>query len=389
MHDGKMENQNQPLTCQRDHFEVEADVITMMTASKSTLLKSSMEAGRIGVGAKGQPYKINDAASYAGAEDIRSRFAGLIGATSDDIAIHPSAAYGISTAAKNIKPAAGSRILMIEGQFPSNVYAWLHLAKETGAEAVMVPRPEDGDWTRAILDQIDERTSMAALPPCHWTDGSIVDLEPIGAALKAVDATFVIDATQWIGVAKFDVNAIQADYVICAAYKWLLGPYGLSFFYAAPKHQEGRPLEDHLFNHGGVASITGGSGYGMEYTKGARRFDVGQTLNLITLPIIQQSLIQIDAWGADRIGAYLAPITDAIATGVQSLGLNVADTKFRCPHIIGVRKDGGFSDDILDRLQAENVYINARGGALRLSPYLYHDANDAEEVVARIAKVID
>ena len=100
-------------------------------------------------------------------------------------------------------------------------------------------------------------------------------------------------------------------------------------------------------------------------------------------------MIQIDAWGADRIGAYLAPITDAIATGVQSLGLNVADTKFRCPHIIGVRKDGGFSDDILDRLQAKNVYINARGGALRLSPYLYHDVNDAEEVVARIAKVID
>lgn len=383
-----MENQTQPLICQRDHFELDDNVITMMTASKSTLLKSSMEAGRVGVGAKGRPYKVNEAAAYAGAEDIRQRFAGLIGATSDDIAIHPSAAYGVSTAAKNINPKAGSRILMIEGQFPSNVYAWLHLAEETGAETVMVPRPEDGDWTRAVLEQIDERTSMAALPPCHWTDGSVVDLEKIGAALKTVDATFVIDATQWVGAAPFDVNAIHADYVICAAYKWLLAPYGLSLFYAAPKHQEGRPLEDHLFNHGGVSSITDGLGYGMDYTKGARRFDVGQTLNLITLPMIQQSLIQIDAWGVERISAYLAPITDAIATGAQSLGLEIADAKFRCPHIIGVRKQGGFASDILDRLQAENVYINARGGALRFSPYLYHDVDDAKEVVARLAKVL-
>ena len=89
----------------------------------------------------------------------------LIGATGDDIAIHPAASYGIATAAKNLNPKAGSRILMLDGQFPSNVYAWQQLAARTGAQCTMIAWPADNDWTRAVLEQIDDTVSIAALPP--------------------------------------------------------------------------------------------------------------------------------------------------------------------------------------------------------------------------------
>lgn len=384
-----MQNNSSPLTCQRDLFDLEDGVISMITSSKSTLLKSSIDAGHIGVEAKGRPYLIDDAPRYIQADDIRARFARLIGASGDDIAIHPSAAYGIATAAKNLKPAKGSRILMLEGQFPSNVYAWQNLANETGAECVMVPWPEDNNWTQAVLDQIDARVSIAALPPCHWTDGTTLDLVQIGAALHEIGATFVVDATQWAGVIPIDVQTIHADFLVCAAYKWLLGPYGLSFFYAAPPHQNGQPIEEHLFNHGGVESISSGLSYPEEFTKGARRYDMGEHLNLITLPMIQQSLIQIEAWQPARISAYLAPITDAIASDAQAMGFHVSDTKYRCPHIIGIRRDGGFPADILTRLSAAKAYVSSRGGALRLSPYLYNTVDEAHEIMARIAKALD
>lgn len=382
-------NQTPPaLTSQRHLFEMDDDVLYFNAASKSAILKASVEAGRIGAAAKAQPWTIDEPARYVQADDIRSRFAALIGATGDDIAIHPAASYGIATAAKNLNPKAGSRILMLDGQFPSNVYAWQQLAERTGAHCTMIAWPADNDWTRAVLEQIDDTVSIAALPPCHWTDGVRLDLEKIGAALKAVGATFVVDATQWVGALPIDVKAIHADYLVCAAYKWLLGPYGLSFMYASPAHQDGMPLEDHLFNHGGVDSITGGLGYPAGFTKGARRYDAGEFLNLIILPMIQVALHQIEAWQPPRIAAYLAPLVEIIAEGALAMGLQIAPPQFQSPHILGLRREGGFPADILTRLHAENVHISSRGGALRVSPYLCNDAEEAAELVRRLAKVL-
>lgn len=383
-----MDQYSSLLANQRHLFDIEDSVIFLNAASKSALLKSSLEAGRIGVGEKGRPWAIDEPGRYIQADDIRERFASLIGAKGDDIAIQPAASYGITTAAKNLHPKAGQRILVLEGQFPSNVYAWRHVAERTGAVISSVPWPADGDWTRAVMEMIDTDVAIAALPPCHWTDGVLVDLKVIGPALKDAGATFLVDATQWVGALPIDVAEICADYLVCAAYKWLLGPYGLSFMYAAPAFQDGQPLEDHLFNHGGVDSITGGLGYPDGFTPGARRYDAGEYLSLITLPMIQDALRQLQDWQPARVAATLAPITARIADGAAGLGFKLADPAFRTPHILGMRREGGFPDDILSRLAAENVYVSSRGGAIRVSPHLFNDLADADAFIARIEKVL-
>lgn len=374
-----------PLDCQSDLFDLDPGILYLNAASKSVLLRSSVAAGQAGAAAKGRPWLIDEDTRLSEAEDIRGLFAGLIGAEAGDIAIHPAASYGIATAAGHLSPAPGSRILVIEGQFPSNVYAWRKLAARTGAELHTVPWPEDGDWTAAVLGAIDERLSVAALPPCHWTDGACLDLKRIGAAVKATGAAFLIDATQWVGAVPIDVKEIGADYLVCAAYKWLLGPYGLSFMYAAPRCQDGPALEDHLYNHGGVASITTGLSYPDAFTPGARRYDAGEYLNLVSLPMILDSLRQITAWRPERVSAYLAPVTEAMAEVCQSLGLDCVPVDFRSPHILGVRHKSGFGDDFAARLSKAGVHASARGGAMRLSPYLFNTKDDAE----RLGKAIE
>lgn len=374
-----------PLGCQSALFDIDPDILYLNAASKSVMLRTSVAAGQAGAAAKGRPWIIDEETRLNEAEDIRTRFAGLIGATGDDIAIHPAASYGIATAASHLTPKAGSRIIVIDGQFPSNVYAWRKLAARTGAELHTVPWPEDGDWTTGVLAAIDERVSIAALPPCHWTDGACLNLVKIGAAVKDVGATFLVDATQWVGAAPIDVNEIKADYLVCAAYKWLLGPYGLSFMYAAPDRQDGQALEDHLYNHGGVASITTGLSYPDAFTPGARRYDAGEYLNLVSLPMILEALKQIEAWRPERISAYLAPVTEAMSAVCRSLGLDPVPDDVRSPHILGVRRKDGFPADFAARLADAGVHTSARGGAMRLSPYLFNTADDAE----RLGKAIE
>ncbi len=76
----------------------------------------------------------------------------------------------------------GQRLVVLAEEFPSNVYPWRELAQRAGGQVLTVVRPEDGDWTRALLSHLDERTALVAVPHCHWTDGSLLDLERLGGA---------------------------------------------------------------------------------------------------------------------------------------------------------------------------------------------------------------
>ncbi|MEM7025952.1 MAG: aminotransferase class V-fold PLP-dependent enzyme, partial [Pseudomonadota bacterium] len=137
----------------------------------------------------------------------------------------PAASYGVGVAAANLPCGQGRRILVLADQFPSNVYAWDDLARRTGGEIVRVARPVDGDWTPAVLAELDERVAITALPHCHWTDGSLIDLVTVAKSCREVGSALVLDVTQSLGALPLDLAAIDPDYVACAGYKWLLGPY--------------------------------------------------------------------------------------------------------------------------------------------------------------------
>ena len=65
----------------------------------------------------------------------------------------------------------------------------------------------------------------------HWADGTIFDLEKIREKTNKVGAMLIIDGTQSIGTMPFDLKKVKPDALICAAYKWLMGPYGFGVAY--------------------------------------------------------------------------------------------------------------------------------------------------------------
>src|SRR4029077_3886684 len=104
-----------------------------------------------------------------------------------------------------------------------------------------------GDWTSAVLAVIERPgappVGLASISSVPWSDGGLIDLEKVAAALKRQGAIFLIDATQSAGVLAMDVRRLDPDFVTFPTYKWLLGPYGRAFIYVAKRHQDGVPLE--------------------------------------------------------------------------------------------------------------------------------------------------
>jgi len=364
---------------QRPHFDIPEDVVYLNCASQGPLMKSVCAAGETGVMRKAHPWTRFREEAAADAEESRALFARLIGATADDIALVPATSYGIAVAAANLPLKAGMRAVVLQDQFPSNLHAWRLRTMEDGAELTAVTRPADGDWTRAVLAAIDdERTGLVALPPCHWTDGSALDLVRIGAQCRRVGAAFVIDATQAAGAMPLDVRALQPDFLTCSGYKWLLCPYTTSFLYAAPHRQGGRPIEHHRWTMSGVAVSGPPRSDETGAVVGARRYDMGERNNPINTIMTVTALKQLLDWTPAAIAETLAPMTARVAEGATARGYAVPPAAHRVVHLIGLRVPGGPPVDIMQRMADYNVYISLRGDSIRVSPHLYNSIEDID-----------
>ncbi len=356
----------EPLACQRHLFEMPDDVCYLDAAAWAPLPRQVRIAGEAGILSKSQPWAHSRDDDAIWAERARAAAARLIGATTDDIAIVGSVSHAIATAARNLAPAPGGRILRVADEFPSQRHAWDRLAAERGLIVEEVPRPQDEDWTRALLDAIVRPgappLAIATLTPLHWSDGLLIDLERLAPTIRAAGAALVVDATQAVGATPLDMSRLQPDFLAFPTYKWVLGPYSLAFLYAAPHRQHGVPLEENAGNRPPAI--------------GARRYDKGERNDPVALPMAAAGMELVADWGVSAVAARLQELTDSLAEGAAAMGLPVSPRLLRSPHILGLRVPGGLPADFIERLREDKVFASNRLSGLRLSPHVW--ANEAD-----------
>jgi selenocysteine lyase/cysteine desulfurase len=253
----------------------------------------------------------------------------------------------MAQAANNIPVRANQKIVTLADEFPSNVYPWADLAERVGATVVAVPRPENGDWTAALLAHLDPSVVIVAVPHCHWTDGGLLNLEAVGLACRRIGAALCIDGSQSLGALPFDVRQIDPDFVATGTYKWLLGPYSTGFLYVAPRWQDGRPIEHNWIARKGSENFAGLVNYRSEFQPGARRFDVGQRSNFALTPAVKASLELLLEWGVPRVFSALKARVDSIAQRARNeLDLQSVPPHLRAGHYLGLRFGGPLPVDL-------------------------------------------
>jgi selenocysteine lyase/cysteine desulfurase len=383
----------EPLLCQRDAFALPPDVHYLNCAYMGPLPRVAEEAGVAALALKRVPTSIVPPDSFWESDRVRELFAQLVHI--DDpmrVAIQPGVSYGVATAARNASVAAGQNIVLTHEQFPGNVYAWRRIAAESGAE-LRAPVPPDGPgrgeaWNEQLLEAIDSDTAVVSVPHVHWTDGTRFDLLSMGRRCREVGAMFVVDATQSVGALDFDVREIQPDALICAAYKWLLGPYSLSMAYFGPRFDEGVPIEETWIARKGSQDFQGLVDYQDAYEPGAVRYDVSERSNFFLNPIAAACLELILEWRPERIQAYCRELTRELLVEASDLGFTVEEERWRSCHLFGLRMPESVDLRLLrDALAVNKVSASLRGSALRLSPNVYNNANDVEALleVLRVA----
>ncbi len=368
----------------RDLFDLGEEVVWLNSAYLGARAKPVAEAVAAAVNRPLPEVTVSD--FFEVGNRMRVLLASLVGGDPEGVALVPSASYGVATAAAALRVGDGHRVLMLEEQFPAMVYPWT----ERGAEPVFVKRPSDDDWTSAVLGCLDETISVVSAPACHWTDGTRVDLETVGEAARSVGARLVVDISQSLGMAPFDVGTVRPDFVVAVGYKWLLGPPGMSYLWASPENREGRPLDANWMTRAGIDDFTRVNQYRWELASGARRYDAGQTWNLWLTEAACAGLEILSGVGAHCLSAHSRQLTDRLAEESMALGLSAPDPRFRSAHLMGLRlPEGADPRSLVTELAARSVYVSVRGKSVRVSAHMWNTESDIDRLLEGLSSWVN
>ena len=370
------------MECQRILFSLPDGQHYLNCAYMSPLLKTVEAAGIEGLRRKATPASIAPVDFFDPAEELRELFAQLIHTSAERIALVPAVSYGMSIATNNLPLKPEQNVVIPGEEFPSNVYPWMERCNQTGATLRMVDRPQAERapgkvWNTRFLEAIDTNTAVVALSSVHWTDGTLFDLEPIGQRARDVGALFVVDGTQSVGALPFNFDQVQPDLLVCAGYKWLLGPYQYSFAAVGDRLLTSVPFEHNWINRKDSQNFSELINYQSEYQPGARRFDTGERSNFIMIPMLTAALKQIQKWGVANIQHYCTQLGKELSHTLEGTPYTVAPTDERSAHLFGVRiADDEQIPTILEALCQRDIYVSQRGTSIRVSPHVYNTEAD-------------
>jgi selenocysteine lyase/cysteine desulfurase len=160
------------------------------------------------------------------ADDVRARYAELLGCPPEHVALTTSTTEGMGHVVAGLGLQAGDEILTSTEEHPGLIGALAAARDLLGVSVREVPFAE-------IDAAVGERTRLIACSHVSWMSGRVA---PPG--LAEVDVPVLLDGAQGIGAIPVDVAALGCDAYAGAGQKWLCGPDGLGQLYVAPALRE-------------------------------------------------------------------------------------------------------------------------------------------------------
>ena len=382
-----MENK---ISCQRNLFNIPDEIVYLNTAYISPLSLKVEKAINKGCKLETEPWKIDpEFHFFYQIKETKIIFSNLFNISYKNVSLIPSASYGISTAANNIKlTKTKNKILILKDQFPSNVYPWMELSKKQEGVLEIIDNLNETTLTEEIINKISEEVAVVAIPNIRWTDGYIIDLKKVSDACKKFDVNLILDLTQSAGAMQIDLKEINPEFAIIANYKWMLGPYSTGFLYISDKFIDGVPLEETWIGRKNSQDFSKLTDYQSLYNSDSIRFDMGQRANFSLLPGVKAALEQLHDWSIRKIENTLYQNNLIICKGLSELGFEILSEKNRAPHFISARLPGYDGNLFINILKKNKIFISERSGFLRITPHLWNNEEDFFKLINCLKSII-
>lgn len=328
-------------------------------------------------------------------ESARAKFARLIGAEADEIAITKNVSEGLNIIATAYPWKRGDKVIICaEREHPNNIYIWQHLARRYGVEIVVVSSRDDQIVAQDLIDKIDARTCMISVSSVSFHPGLRTDIDALGEACADKGVLLLVDGVQSVGVSHVDVNRTKLDALAVSTQKGLLGLYGLGFLYVRRAWAD-RLEPAYLARFGvdlGDAHEADGGISAYRLMSAARRFDLGN-YNYTGATAVNRSLDLILDLGTEAIERHVHSLTQRMVEGFFEAGLPVLGAPFglHFANMVTVppnAEDPDFNVRLEQALANEKVKLSIRRNALRFSSHCYNTAEEVDTVVDAVRRFL-
>ena len=309
----------------------------------------------------------------------RRSLAQLLNADQGEIALTKNTSEGVSTFANGLEWRSGDEIVSIEGEFPSNYYAWKALEKR-GVVLRLVQREQGRVSHESIASALSSRTRVVAVSFVDYLSGFRLDLERLGQACAAQGCLLFVDAIQGLGAFPLDVKVAQIAGLAADGHKWMLGPEGAGVLYVSRQVMERvTPTEVGWWTVRHWADFTSRE---LSWRDDARRYECG-TLNTVGIYGLGAAIDLLLEVGTPNIAEQVLNLTDRLRCGLLERGHLVfgPQTRKEASGIVSFVPRQGTAEGLLESFLAHRIQVAARCGMVRVSPHFYNTEAEIDQVL--------
>jgi cysteine desulfurase/selenocysteine lyase len=378
-----------PTDWRQEWFEIE-DATYLNLAAESPMPKVTIRAVQASIEAKKYPHHQPDSTFFEVPDRIRASIAQLIGGKPEEIAITTGASNGMAAVAYGLPWNPGDEVITSKGEFPLQYTAWKPMEEREGLKLKIVSPRERFITADDLLAAMTPKTRVVSVSLVRFDDGSLLDAARVAAACHAQGALLVLDISQCCGAMLLDVEQLGADFMVCAGYKWLLGPFGTGFFWA--KSELIAKMRPGPFYWMAVAGSHNFSSLSFDDPKpglAAKRWDTAESasyfnFNLVAMDVSADFVVRM---GPETVAAHNRKLIDLMYERLpkdRCIPASPLQADLRGPYGCFAARTQEKTVALYQKLRQENVIVSLREGNIRVSPHLYNTERDIDRLISVI-----
>lgn len=370
----------------RDAFSDFDGRVWLNCAHQGPLPLRAEEAGHRALRMKVHPFHVSNSVPFTEVPArLRAVLGDLLGVAAEDIILANSASYGLHLLANGFPLKAGDDVLLMDGDFPSNVLPWLGL-RDKGVQ-VRLEKPIRYVFTpEEIAQHLRPETKVLCMSWVHSFSGYTADLAAIGEQCRANGTRFFVNTSQGFGARALPLATLPVDAIVNVGWKWLCGPYSTGFCWIAPELRDRLDYNQAYWLAMQTADDLGKKeqSYIVRSDIGARRFDSFGTANFFNYVPWTASLEVLQSFGLPAIQTHDQVLVDYLVRGLKDLSMRVLsphDGPERSTLVFASYPEESRNPALFQQLREHGVDAALRRGVLRISPHFFNQEADLDRLL--------
>ncbi|WP_420998571.1 aminotransferase class V-fold PLP-dependent enzyme [Brevibacillus sp. H7] len=318
-------------------------------------------------------------------EQAKARFAALINASPDEVAVLSSVSECASAVASALDFTRGrAGIVTTEMDFPTIGHVWL-AQERRGAQVSFIPEHHHTIPLEYYTRAIHEQTLITSISHVSYYNGFKQDVKQIASIVHEKGAYLFVDAYQSAGSVPIDVKEMDIDFLAAGAQKYMLGIPGIAFLYV--RKELANQLEPTITGWFGRINPFAFDIKQLDYAHGARRFETG-TPPMISAYAANAALEMLNAIGVDKVETYLQALSSKAVSHAREKGLTVLspmEVEQKAANTAIYVPQAGKAEALM---KEKGFIVSARNDVIRIAPHFYNTEEDVVAAIDTLASVL-